>query len=404
MPNCRAPLQIEGYDVRCRKCPPCRQTHVDSWVLSCMAEAKTALETWTITLTYRNGEIGADFLRYGDVQRMFKRLRKAGHQFRYLCAGELGGEKGRPHWHLILFFQTPPPHKGKVIGRSDCGTYERRDWGTIWPHGHVVIDPAFQSRNVRYVCKYIQKADGHAGKFTASKRPGIGQTYFDQHATEHAKNLAPRGINEFICEGWRASLSPNRWRRYRELAYATLVAMGKDMLATCWPAYQNILTPDQRIEFEDWQFNAKRKADQEAPTDVVMTHRKGQESVVTYRRDGQYFMKLNVNKNRGAMPWLTGKFHLSHGKSLSVADLSGLTQTGRWPVRVLTVAIDNEQLGAIRQGKKPLPASNPSSRSDWLTDHCQALRDRLRISSAASKVRGWSKGLHLNTPLRASFF
>lgn len=51
------------------------------------------------------------FAPVSDLQNMFKRLRKSGsltRPFRYFAVTELGGKKGRPHVHILLFLKRFP--------------------------------------------------------------------------------------------------------------------------------------------------------------------------------------------------------------------------------------------------------------------------------------------------------
>lgn len=385
---------IDDLPVRCRKCAPCRQTHTDSWTLAAMAEHETSLESWTLTLTYKPGEVGENFLKYSDIQNLMKRLRKAGHEFRYVCAGELGGKKGRPHWHLIIFWQTPPPDRGKIIGYSDCGTYERRDWPS-WPHGHTVIDPIFGARSVRYICKYIQKADEGAGKFTSSKRPGIGQDYFDAHARAQALNNAPIGRNEFIVGGWRASLSPNRWKRYRVQTVVTLEEIGADGSQLVWDTYENILTPNQQSAFNAWR--DQRDLDQallQTVTEVTVHYAKGNQHLTTYRKGNIRFLRLDLQKTKDTPAWLSGIFHSSAGY-LSPGAASHARPLGS---RLLfDVAISTRQFNAISKRQKPLPSNVPTERTDWLTRSAAHQRRRLLMSSLASEAPALSNVPRLST-------
>ena len=52
-----------------------------------------------------SGEIKLNFADSKHIQDMFKRLRKL-HGFpvkKYIAVSEFGGERHRPHWHLLLF-------------------------------------------------------------------------------------------------------------------------------------------------------------------------------------------------------------------------------------------------------------------------------------------------------------
>ncbi|WP_221724636.1 hypothetical protein, partial [Ochrobactrum sp. SFR4] len=64
------------------------ETKIDDWVGRCVAENKTAIAAHSISLTYGRDEndsvdhLHAAWLTYSDVQKYFKRLRKAKYKFR----------------------------------------------------------------------------------------------------------------------------------------------------------------------------------------------------------------------------------------------------------------------------------------------------------------------------------
>lgn len=190
---CRTPITLpNGIQAACRGCDRCRYNRVKDWVGRCIAESKTSVGTYAVTLTYGRDHNGrenherAAVLTYSDVQDYMKRLRWHGFPLRYFMTGEYGSLKGRAHWHGILFFQEKiPPHVIRERFNDD-----------LWPHGHQMWDePSIQA--VKYVCKYIQKGvdDKEAqSKLTMSKIPAIGGKYFRNLARRYvAKGLAPQG-------------------------------------------------------------------------------------------------------------------------------------------------------------------------------------------------------------------
>lgn len=95
------------------------------------------------TMTYREEDLPGPLLDSEDPKRFWKRLRKDGRKFRYLCVGEYGSLKGRPHWHAIVF----------------TNEYMPRDYVTErWGKGNV-NQPCFDAspKGMRYVAKYIHK-------------------------------------------------------------------------------------------------------------------------------------------------------------------------------------------------------------------------------------------------------
>ncbi|MER9206126.1 hypothetical protein [Mesorhizobium sp. M0771] len=140
-----------------------------------------------MTLTYGGGLVPAsEVLTYSDVQKYLKRLRKAGHKFRYFAVGEYGSAKGRAHWHLMLFYQSQPPG-GYLHARSD----EKH-----WPHGFSQSEVA-SNASIRYCVKYLYKDLGSdeakQAKFVLSKNPAIGVPYFRKLGIDYAQQgISPR--------------------------------------------------------------------------------------------------------------------------------------------------------------------------------------------------------------------
>ena len=90
--------------------------------------------------------IRAAVLTYSDVQKYFKRLRKTVGKFKYLVAGEYGEEKGRAHWHAILFTDKPIEHI-----EFDKNIMEKH-WGHGWSYYR-----RFRAEHGYYCCKYVFK-------------------------------------------------------------------------------------------------------------------------------------------------------------------------------------------------------------------------------------------------------
>lgn len=183
-----------GERLACRKCWQCLANATDLWVGKCIAESKTAGKTYLVTLTYgsdeRMGSEGNDMravtLCYPDVQLWLKRLR---HQttgpIRFLAAGEYGSEKGRSHWHVIVFCEN----SNTVIPNLKLDwryIHEGERGQLIWPHGYSYWEELEASAQIGYVCKYI-KADEEERVYNThvSKRPALGTAYFTLCAKLH---------------------------------------------------------------------------------------------------------------------------------------------------------------------------------------------------------------------------
>ncbi|QCS37030.1 replication initiation protein [Tortoise microvirus 43] len=147
-----------------------------------------------MTLTY--GRDGYDnvsheraaILTYSDVQKFFKRLRKAGYPLRFLVTGEYGSRKGRTHWHGILFWQGKVPPDIQLLKRINQEQ---------WDHGFSWYEEVFP-HSIRYACKYIQKdrkKDDEQRMFSMSKSPPLGHAYFMSRAEQYVdQGLAPQDL------------------------------------------------------------------------------------------------------------------------------------------------------------------------------------------------------------------
>lgn len=205
---CVSPNQLsDGQLVACRKCGQCRDNKIDDWVGRCIAESKTSVATTSLTLTYGRDETGSAshtrsaILTYSDVQKYFKQLRNRGYPCRYLVVGELGSEKGRTHWHGIIFWKEAVPETLYDYGRNSWHRALRDNpvnvpilWDTrfnepCWPHGFShweKVKSGHEKGSIRYACKYIGKDVGSdsaaQSKHAMSKNPPLGAEYFIQRA------------------------------------------------------------------------------------------------------------------------------------------------------------------------------------------------------------------------------
>lgn len=138
--------RLKVLELPCGKCPPCKKRRVNDWTFRLMQEDKRSTSSYFVTLTYDNDSIprtpnGFLTLKKDDVQKWLKRLRKVNKsKIRYYCVGEYGGQRMRPHYHLIMF------NVDDIENIASC-------WNKGLVHiGQVTTD------SVGYTCKYIDKA------------------------------------------------------------------------------------------------------------------------------------------------------------------------------------------------------------------------------------------------------
>ena len=105
-----------------------------------------------VTLTYDNEHLPNDYsLHLEDLQKFLKRLRitinrkiSKSKRIKYLAVGEYGSQRGRPHYHLIVFGLPCSSKVEKLI--TDC-----------WRQGYVYVGTC-TGESIKYVCKYMNKA------------------------------------------------------------------------------------------------------------------------------------------------------------------------------------------------------------------------------------------------------
>lgn len=183
---CHAPVNVRSrdgrqYGVRCGRCRDCRHYRVSSWVARIVEEARGAAYTFFVTFTYADGQAevtpnGYMTLNKRHLQLMFKRMRKAGHRFKYYAVGEYGGLTARPHYHVVFVVYDYGPSP---------------DFSSFWPYGHVHVG-GLTVASVAYTLKYIDKAfyrrharDDRKGHFSIMSK-GIGASYVARARSLHA--------------------------------------------------------------------------------------------------------------------------------------------------------------------------------------------------------------------------
>lgn len=159
--------------VACRKCEGCLKHKRTLWQSRAYHETICAPRTWFGTLTF-NPRLHAEALAeamstvwadgidyqgltesqqlaanaevlYPSVDRFWKRLRKAGYRFRYLCVHE-AHETGLVHFHVLVHEMTPDQLPKAVL---------EEQW--VCGHSHWRLVKTGEKRAVFYVCKYLAK-------------------------------------------------------------------------------------------------------------------------------------------------------------------------------------------------------------------------------------------------------
>lgn len=329
---CISPVLIQGgYLVGCRNCWQCKLNQVQSWTGRNIAEAETAQVSYAVTLTYgrswdgRSDHYQAVQLMYSDMQKLLKRMRKAGYLVRYIVAGEYGSQLGRAHWHAVFHFY------GNVLPESwegDHLDWTQEQWDKVggihipeWsiydePLGHVHIKRATYA-HTRYALKYLLKDQYDPQKqnlLRMSKKPPLGYTYF----TELARDTAVAGVaipdlkykfRVRTMSGEEKDMSFLLTGKMAEIYLATYIAHWREVHGNNrWPTSEVVDNFDQwgKLGNEDAMTEKRigelpKMFNWKGELNPVVTHAARQkETYAEYlrRRDGEYKMERIRERNK----------------------------------------------------------------------------------------------------------
>lgn len=170
--ECLKTIYLAKHDINvpCGKCAFCMATRRSDWSTRIHFERKLHRHSQFVTLTYKDKYLthrsGHSQLVKSDLQKWFKRVRKAGYKFRYYAVGEYGSHTYRPHYHILVFGYVPE----QVVRES-------------WEFGMVHIGQV-NGQSVLYCLKYMVNSkevgmrNNRTRPFaTMSRKPGLGANY-----------------------------------------------------------------------------------------------------------------------------------------------------------------------------------------------------------------------------------
>lgn len=170
--RCISPVYVRRQmkSVPCGKCAFCIKKSIDSWCLRLYHEMEVSSSAFFVGLSYNDEHLPpGEELCKRDLQLFIKRLRKVNPGIRYFAVGEYGTEKGRPHYHAVIF---------NLVDLS----LVTDSWSDQFGHplGFVVGSRATMGR-IRYMVEYMALPQAENGKQKAfrvmSRNPGIGFSY-----------------------------------------------------------------------------------------------------------------------------------------------------------------------------------------------------------------------------------
>lgn len=135
---------VQGWNpllLPCGRCIGCRMSTARDWAVRCTFEAQRWPVSSFVTLTYADAACPR-FLRKADLSGAIKRLRaRLDTPIKFFACGEYGEERGRPHYHALLF------------GVSDPALIQGA-WGI--KTGFVQVKPITPER-IAYTAGYVSK-------------------------------------------------------------------------------------------------------------------------------------------------------------------------------------------------------------------------------------------------------
>lgn len=142
-------------DTPCRKCEACLRNRAGLWRKRMEFEIKAAPRTWFCTFTIAPHYRFIFSLRAGsrdyiasyneiskEMTKYFKRLRKAGHKFRYVLVAE-AHKDGYPHLHALVHEVSAPIPKSRLQAE--------------WPYGFTTVRLVKDREISYYLAKYLAK-------------------------------------------------------------------------------------------------------------------------------------------------------------------------------------------------------------------------------------------------------
>lgn len=198
MPSARYPgSYITTLLTRCGKCLYCIERKKQEWCFRMEVEAENSLTKYFVTLTYDSKHVPYDqynnmILVQDDLTKFMKRLRHyhckgdrietvrhgltRKHKIKSFACGEYGSQRGRPHFHLMIFNAA------------------WRDIEKAWTFGNVHCVAADTAGAAAYVMKYMDKQLSYSDSWKKPKEfttqsEGIGYAYVEKMKGWHKANL-----------------------------------------------------------------------------------------------------------------------------------------------------------------------------------------------------------------------
>lgn len=212
---------LPAVHLPCGKCVGCRMDNARMWAIRCLHESQMHEDNAFVTLTFNDENLHD--IRKDDVQKFFKRLRKAlkGKRLSYYAVGEYGDLSHRPHYHALVFGWYP--HDAYYwSGNGPTALFRSPFLERVWPYGNSLIgNVSYES--ACYCTRYCAKALASGGFALMSRRPALGRSWYDRYGSEvsvhdgcHVPNtdcfVRPPRYYDSLADPWDLDLRKERRR------------------------------------------------------------------------------------------------------------------------------------------------------------------------------------------------
>ena len=188
----------------CSRCTNCRLKKSYETAIRCVHEASLHEHNHFLTLTYKTAPVDYS-IDHTHIQLFMKKLRRRlGNGIKSYGCAEYGENRGRPHYHLLLFNCLLPDLEswGKVRGNE---YYTSKLVGDAWsnlsgcePGFHSVSELNIQT--AAYVARYVTK------KFTSRDKGHVNQEYswtdYEREVSYIREPERTVAVSKGIGKGW----------------------------------------------------------------------------------------------------------------------------------------------------------------------------------------------------------
>lgn len=201
MSTCYRPINLGSMLVGCGSCLGCKESTQNDWYFRNMLEFKyNCCTAYFVTFTYAPEHLpycgclatktDVPSLNHPQFLAAIKRARTKLPPFRYFGVSEYSPD-GRPHYHLITYFQTPLPLQTAVESFSFAWCVPNSVRTVPVPYGNVNVEQLTEGR-IDYVTNYVLVKtfssvfdfldDDIKPRSFMSRRPGIGDLSLDTNS------------------------------------------------------------------------------------------------------------------------------------------------------------------------------------------------------------------------------